>query len=182
MQRVLGNGAVVVKATTPANLDGGVSNVSHHHTPWGTWGTCPKKQSTLDQKWAAPDLSRFFPDPSWTGSISRRSLRGQERPGGKPKDRDRVDQWVVICLSLGGSQRLSLRGCIDFPALNLELGLSRVLGGIWGILSLLSMASEGTFYSSRTYEEPHRNSTDVSISVASVSLQGGKGDVGSQAA
>lgn len=68
LQRVLGNGAVIVKATTPANLDSGVSDVSHYHTSRGTWGTCTERQSTLGQKWTAPSVSRFSPDPGWVGS------------------------------------------------------------------------------------------------------------------
>lgn len=39
LDAVPGDGAVVVKATAPAQLDSGVTNVSHHHTPWGPGGS-----------------------------------------------------------------------------------------------------------------------------------------------
>lgn len=41
LDAVPGDGAVVVEATAPAQLDGGVTDVSHHHTPrgpGGSWG------------------------------------------------------------------------------------------------------------------------------------------------
>lgn len=116
MHHVLGNGAVIVKATTPAKLNGGVSNVPHHQASRGTWRTCTERQGTLGQK-SASNLSQL--DPAWIGS--RWGNRGQERLGGRLEDGDRGELWVVMCLRLGGSQRLSIEGCIDFSALNLEL-------------------------------------------------------------
>ena len=152
MQRVLGNGAVIVKATTPANLDSGVSDVSHYHTSRGTWGTCTEKQSTLGQMWTAPNVSGFSPYPARPGSISRWSTRGQERLGGKPEVRDRGEWWVGL-----EGHRLSIRGCIGFPAPNLELLDSVESWGIYGTFSFLSMAAEETLYLFRIHEEPQKN-------------------------
>lgn len=36
---VPGDRAVVIKAAAPAQLDGGVADVSHHHAPRGAWGS-----------------------------------------------------------------------------------------------------------------------------------------------
>lgn len=121
MQRVLGNGAVVVKATTPAKLNSGVSDVSHHHTPWGAGGTCTKRQSTLSQKWAAPNLSQFYLDSAWltqyldgTSEGRRDWVRGQrmgtEGKGGESSVSDSE-----------AHKRCPQRDVQVFPALNLEL-------------------------------------------------------------
>lgn len=41
-----GNRAVVIKATAPAQLDGGVTDVSHHHTPGGAWRSWDDERQT----------------------------------------------------------------------------------------------------------------------------------------
>lgn len=43
---VPGDGAVVVKAAAPAQQDGGVTDVSHHHTPGGAWRSCGDGRQT----------------------------------------------------------------------------------------------------------------------------------------
>lgn len=119
MQRVLGNGAVVVKATTPAKPNSGVSDVSHHHTPWGSGGTCTKRQSTLSQKWVVPSLSQFYLDSVWLdldgASEGRRDwVKGQrigtEKKGGEQSVSD-----------LEAHRRCPQRDVQVFPTLNLEL-------------------------------------------------------------
>jgi len=43
---VPGNRAVVVKATAPAQLDAGVTNISHHHAPGGAWRSWDEGRQT----------------------------------------------------------------------------------------------------------------------------------------
>lgn len=72
------------------------------------------------------------------------------------------------------------RGTYRF--LSTEPGLPELMRQSLGILGYIRVYLGQTVYSFRTHEELCRSETDVSISVASVSFQGGEGGRENQAA
>lgn len=127
LQGVLGNGAVVVKASAPAELDGGVANVPHHHTSWGTRWTCPK-ESTLGQSWAASKFEPISSRLAWAGAVPRGGSRGrskhtwgQGRPPSLPRSalQPGVVRWEKCVQGWRGSQRPSHRDVYRFPSTGL---------------------------------------------------------------
>lgn len=79
LQGVLGNGAVVVKAAAPAELDSGVTDVPHHHTSRGARRTCTKRSQHSGSEWGSFKPEPTSSTPAGAGAVPRRGSRGRSK-------------------------------------------------------------------------------------------------------
>lgn len=95
MQGVLGNGAVVVKATAPAELDSGVANVPHHHSSWGTRWTCTKRSEHCGSELGSVKLEPTSSRLVWAGAVPIWAAEGATHihPSGRARNGAVGEAW-----------------------------------------------------------------------------------------